>query len=68
MATEPIYPDIEVKLTGTDGNAMAIMGRVTVAMHRHPEAKPRVDEFLEEAMSGDYDNVLRTCIKWVSVS
>lgn len=32
--TKPLFPDIEVKMTGEDGNTGAIMGRVTDAM-RH---------------------------------
>ena len=26
-----------------------------------------VEEFLDEATSGDYDLLLRTCMRWVSV-
>jgi hypothetical protein len=26
-----------------------------------------IDEFNKEAMSGDYDNLLRTCMKWFDV-
>jgi hypothetical protein len=27
-----------------------------------------IDEFIDEAMSGDYDNLLATCTRWVNVS
>lgn len=58
--------DIEVQLTEEDGNAFAIMGRVTRALKQggRPDL---VEPFREEAMSGDYDNLLRTCMKYVDV-
>lgn len=65
---EPKYPDIEVQLSGEDGNAMFIMGRVSKALKRGGAPKEDVDAFYKEAMSGDYDNVLRTCMKYVQVA
>jgi hypothetical protein len=59
------YPEIEVELTDQDGNAFAIIGRVAQAMKRAKVPKEEIDAFREEAMSGDYDNVLVTCMKWV---
>ncbi len=64
---EPKFPHIEVQLTGVDGNAFSVMGTVTRAMKRDPEAKLLVNDFMEEAMSGDYDHLLQTCTKWVEV-
>ena len=57
---------IRVKLVGTDGNAFAIIGRVKKALRQggHPEL---AEEFQSEAMSGDYDNLLQTCFKYVEV-
>lgn len=60
--------DIDVELTGKDGNAFAILGNVTGALKKAGVEKAEVDEFIEEATSGDYDMVLRTCMKWVNVS
>lgn len=62
----PILPDVTVELVGSDGNAMAIMGKVRAAMKKAGHGD-RVEKFLEEAMSGDYDNVLQTCMNWVNV-
>jgi hypothetical protein len=66
------YPEIEVQLTGTDGNAFAILGKVKRAIHdaeRTGKAEPGSSvEFMEEAQSGDYDHLLQTCMKWVNVS
>ena len=64
----PKYPEIEVQLLGTDANAFAIMGAVTQAMRRGGIGKEERDAFMDEAMSGDYDHLLQTCMKWVSVS
>jgi len=66
-ANDPKY-DIEVKLTGTDGNAFALMGKVNRALQAADVPKDLRDKFQEECMSGDYDNLLRTCMKWVHVS
>lgn len=65
---EPKYPDVEVQLNGEDGNAFFIMGRVSKALKRAGAPKEDVDAFMKEAMSGDYANVLRTCMKYVQVS
>ena len=62
------YPEIEVQLTGTDGNAFSIIGKVTREMNRFGIAPESVDEFTHEAMSGDYDHLLRTVMSWVEVS
>jgi hypothetical protein len=71
------YPDIEVELVGTDGNAFAILGTVKKALQRGlvadgsytaGEIADQVRQFMDEAMSGDYDHLLQTCMKWVSVS
>jgi len=62
------YDNIEVELTGEDGNAFAILGRVSSALKRNGVPKSEIDEYVKESMSGDYDNLLRTAVKWVSVS
>ncbi len=70
----PRYPECVVKLSGTDGNAFAIMGAVRLSLKVHlrgtctPELiKATLQMFLDEAKSGDYDNLLRVCMKWVTV-
>lgn len=65
---EPKYPDVEVQLVGQDGNAGAIMGRVSDALRRAGVSNEEIGEFRTECISGDYDHLLRTCMKWVSVS
>lgn len=61
------YPDICVQLSGTDGNAFALLGKVQRALREHNLPNDVVDAFLEEAMAGDYDHLLRTCCDWVIV-
>ncbi len=62
------YPEIEVQLTGTDGNAFAIMGAVTSALRKAGVSKEEIDAYYKESTSGDYDWLLRTACRWVSVS
>jgi hypothetical protein len=64
----PKYPDIRVKLSGTNGNALCLVGVVSGALRRSRAAPADVDTFCREALRGDYDNVLRTCCQWVAVS
>lgn len=61
------YPEITVQLTGQDGNAFLIIGRVQKALRRGGVPAEQVSEFVAEATSGDYDNVLRTAMAWVTV-
>ena len=61
------YPDITVELIGNDGNAFVILGAVSNALRRNKVPKEEIDTFLSEATSGDYDNLLQTCMKWVDV-
>lgn len=61
----PLYPNIQVKLVGEDGNAFAIMGRVTKAMRSANVPPEVVAEFREEATSGGYDRLLQTCMKYI---
>jgi len=62
------YPEIEVELVGQAGNAFAILGAVNKAMRRAGVTQVEIDEFMTEATSGDYDNLLQTCMKWVTVN
>lgn len=61
------YPDITVELIGQDGNAFAILGAVTRQMRREQISQEEIHAFTEEATSGDYDHLLRTCMRWVNI-
>ena len=55
----------QVRLVGQDGNAWAIMGRVDAALRKHGYTKEDVNIYQEDAMSGDYDHLLRVTLEWV---
>jgi len=61
------FPDVQVQLTGQDGNGFMIAARVRKALERagHREAAA---EFFEEALSGNYDHLLQTAMEYVDVS
>lgn len=57
--------NVKVPLTGEDGNAFAIIGRVRTAL-RHAGYEPElIEEFTREAMSGDYDHLIQTVLEYV---
>ena len=62
------YPEVQVQLSGNDGNAYAILGAVTNALKKAGVEKAERDAFYTEATADDYDHLLRTAMKWVSVS
>jgi hypothetical protein len=62
------YPDITVKLVGTDGNSFAIISKVKKALKQNEVSKEEIDLFVKEATSGDWNNVLFVCMKWVNVN
>ena len=66
--SEVKYPEVEVELVGQDGNAFAIMGRVAGALKKAGVPKAEIDEYMRESMSGDYNHLLQTAMKWVSVA
>ena len=57
-----------VKLIDTDGNAFSIMGRVREALHKAGADKEYVDQYLKEAMAGNYDNLLCVTMDYVDVN
>jgi len=61
------HPEIEVQLTGTDSNGFLLASRVRSAMSRAGVPEVECVEFFDEALSGDYDHLLQTCMKWVDV-
>ena len=56
--------DVRVSLVGEDGNAFAILGRVSKALRRAGFVDV-ADEFMAEATSGDYNHLLATVLKYV---
>ena len=64
---EPKYPDIEVELSSQDGNAFMIIGRVQRALRKAGVDKEEITRYVNEATSGDYDNVIQTTARWVEI-
>jgi len=64
----PKYPDITVPLVGEDGNAYAILGRVSRALRQAGIPDDERQAFLAEATQGSYDELLQTVMRWVEVT
>lgn len=62
-----LYPNVTVKLTDDDGNAFYILGKVMKAMREAGLEKQDIDLFYKDATSGDYDHLLQTVMRWVTV-
>ncbi len=65
---KPICENVKVQLSGEDGNAFFIIGRVRKAMRNADIENETIEAFSDEVMSGDYNNVLQTCMKYVEVA
>ena len=59
--------NVEVQLSGNDGNAFAIMGAVKRALRNAGATSEEINKYISDSMSGDYDNLLRTAMEWVEV-
>jgi hypothetical protein len=53
------------KLTGEDGNAFAILGRVIGAMKRAKWNEEEIEEYRKQAKNGDYDHLLQVTLEYV---
>ena len=56
-----------VKLTGQDGNAFGIMGRIKRVLRANGADQEYINAYLQESMSGDYDHLLQTAMKYVEI-
>ncbi len=65
-ADGPKYPHVRVDAAKEDGNAFAILNRTETAlrMAKIPASERR--EYLQEALSGDYEQLLSVTKRWVS--
>lgn len=68
------YPQIKVRLVGTNGNAYSIMGKVVEALRKGlrnkltpEEIKNEIDLYRKESMSGDYNHLLTVTMDWINV-
>ena len=58
---------VRVPLIGEDGNAFAVMGAVQRALRKAGASKDEINQYLKDAMSGDYNHLLSTTMEWVEV-
>lgn len=66
---KPLEPVVkpELQLTGFDGNAFYILGKAQKVAKKAGWDKEKIDKFLKEAKSKNYDHLLATCIKYFDV-
>ena len=56
-----------LKIIGQDGNAFNILGLARRAATKAKWSADKIDEYLTEAMSGDYNHLLATTAKYFNV-
>ncbi|MBU0846716.1 hypothetical protein KKH23_05955 [Patescibacteria group bacterium] len=56
-----------VTLVGENGNAFNIIRRVKSALRKAGYDQAYLDGYMEKAISGDYDNLLRVTTEYVEV-
>jgi len=62
------HPEVTVQLSGEDGGGAHIIGRVRVALRRAGVSAEEIEEYTNEATSGDYDHLLQTTMRWVGTT
>ena len=66
MPNDVKAPDVTVELTGHDGNAFSIMGRVSKALIA-AGLPDLARQYLVDAQTGDYDHLLQVTMQYVNV-
>ncbi|MGD9733773.1 MAG: hypothetical protein AB7U45_16485 [Desulfamplus sp.] len=56
-----------VYLLGQDGNALVIMGKVRDALRQAGFDKQYIYQYISEAKSGDYNNLLAVTMKYADI-
>ena len=62
------YPEITIELSGSDSNVYSIIGKTIRALRRGGATAEQINEYKQEATSGDYDHAIQTTMRWVEVS
>lgn len=57
----------KLKLSNKNGNAFAILARAMTVAKNNNLAQKEIDNFLDEAKSGDYDHLLQVMMKYFDV-
>jgi len=58
---------LELELSRQDGNVFSILSRATKVAKQAGWSKEEIEKFQKEAMSGNYDHALQTCMKYFDV-
>lgn len=66
-ASGPRYPEVEVRLSGCDGNAFNVLGRCRTRARQAGVTDAALAEFRAEATDGDYEHLLATTMRWFRV-
>lgn len=61
------FPHVKVELIGKNGNAFAILSAVQAAMRDSDISREEINKYLDKAMEGDYNNLLRVTMETVEV-
>ena len=59
---------MKYSLVGVDGNAYSVMGYTSRALRREGFGKDVIDKMHKEAMSGDYDHLVSTCMNYIDMA
>ena len=65
---QPIHPGITIPLSNSDGNAFMLLGICQRAAKAHGLPPEEIESFRKEAMSGDYEHLLQTVMRWFDCS
>jgi hypothetical protein len=67
-SSNPKYPDVEVQLSGEDGNIFGIIGKIGKALRRAGYEKQEVEEFSQMMFASEsYDEALQNAMRTVVV-
>lgn len=61
------YTNVTVVLIKTDGNAFALLGKVRQALRRAKYNTEFIEQFTQDAMAGNYDDLLQCITRYVNV-
>ena len=68
MTATPRYPAIRFRAEDLDARPLALVGAVCSALRRAGAPPADVERYAADALSADYDHVLRTTMGWVTLS
>jgi hypothetical protein len=62
-----LYKHVEVNMRGVNGNSLVILGTIKKALKQAGADSFQIQVFMSRAMSDDYQHLLKTCSKWVTI-